>query len=68
MEHDLQLRAAARAREDWPPVGSDDAERFGTVHYRQAVGAAQKERVLLAHQPVQPSRSRWMRSMRDTIT
>lgn len=44
MEHDLQLRAAARASEDWAPVGFDDAERFGSIHYRQTVGAAQKVR------------------------
>lgn len=54
MEHDLLLRAAPRASEDGAPVGFDDAERFGTVRYRQAVGDAQKERVLLAHRPVQP--------------
>lgn len=55
MEHDLQLRAAARAiydacypTEDWSPLGFDEAERFGTVHYRQAVGAAQSARALLA--------------------
>ncbi|MBI0476168.1 hypothetical protein D9601_12505 [Sphingomonas sp. MA1305] len=51
MEHDLQLRAAARAiydacypSEEWAPCGFDEAERFGTVHYRQAVGAAQDAR------------------------
>ncbi|WP_267395391.1 MULTISPECIES: hypothetical protein [unclassified Sphingomonas] len=62
MEHDLQLRAAARAiydacysNEEWAPCTFDEAERFGTVHYRQAIGAAQqaarvlttKERLLL---------------------
>ena len=38
MQHDLQLRAAARAiydacypSEDWSPLGFDEAERFGTV-------------------------------------
>jgi hypothetical protein len=62
MEHDLQLRAAARAiydscypSEDWAPVGFDDAERFRTVHYRQAVGAAQAARVLLGDRTIQPS-------------
>ncbi len=47
MEHDLLLRAAARAiydacypSDDWAPVGFDEAERCGTVHYRQAVDAA----------------------------
>jgi hypothetical protein len=51
MEHDLQLRAAARAiydacypSEEWAPCGFDEAERYGTVHYRQAVGAAQEAR------------------------
>lgn len=55
MQHDLQLRAAARAiyeacypSEDWAPVGFDEAERWGTVHYRQAVGAAQEARAVLA--------------------
>jgi hypothetical protein len=62
MEHDLRLRAAARAiydacypNEEWAPCTFDEAERFGTVHYRQAIGAAQqaarvlttKERLLL---------------------
>ena len=54
MQHDLQLRAAARAiydacypTEEWAPVGFDEAERFGTVHYRQAVGAAQDARCVL---------------------
>ena len=51
MEHDLLLRAAARAiydacypTEEWAPFGFDEAERFETVHYRQAVGAAQEAR------------------------
>jgi hypothetical protein len=56
MEHDLGLRAAARAiydtccpTEEWAPCTFDEAERFGTVHYRQAVGAAQQAgRVLTA--------------------
>ena len=54
MEHDLQLRAAARAiydacypTEEWTPYGFEEAERFGTVHYRQAVGAAQEARLAL---------------------
>ena len=57
MQHDLQLRAAARAiyenvypTEEWAPVSFDQAERFGTVHYRQAVGAAQDVRSVLAAQ------------------
>lgn len=60
MQHDLQLRAAARAIYDacypgdpWAPVGFDDAERCATIHYRQAVDAAARARALLvpaAHQ------------------
>lgn len=55
MEHDLLLRAAARAiydacypSDDWSPVGFDEAERCGTVHYRQAVDAALQARAMLA--------------------
>ena len=55
MQHDLQLRAAARAiyenvypTDEWAPVSFDQAERFGTVHYRLAVGAAQEARSVLA--------------------
>lgn len=62
MEHDLPLRAAARAiydncypSEEWAPVGFDEAERFRTVHYRQAVGAAQQARAVLGDSAVQPS-------------
>jgi hypothetical protein len=62
MQHDLQLRAAARAiydacypSEDWAPVGFDDAERFKTIHYRQAVGAAQQARVVLTDRADQPT-------------
>jgi hypothetical protein len=62
MEHDLLLRAAARAiydncypSEEWAPVGFDEAERFRTVHYRQAVGAAQQARAVLGDSAVQPS-------------
>jgi hypothetical protein len=54
MEHDLQLRAAARAIydacypiEEWAPCRFEEAERFGAVHYRQSVGAAQEARVAL---------------------
>lgn len=61
MEHDLQLRAAARAiydacypSEEWAPVGFDEAERFKTIHYRQAVGAAQHARAALNDRTVQP--------------
>ena len=62
MEHDLQLRAAARAiydacypSEEWAPVGFEDAERFKTIHYRQAVGAAQQARAVLGDHTVQPT-------------
>jgi hypothetical protein len=54
MQHDLRLRAAARAIYDnvYPPVDPvpfsfDEAERWGTVEYRQAVGAAQDARSVL---------------------
>ena len=47
LEHDQQLRAAARAiydvvypSEEWTPVPFAEAEKFGTVHYRNAVAAA----------------------------
>lgn len=60
MQHDVRLRAAARAiyeacypGDEWAPVGFEEAERCGTVHYRQAVGAALDARKLLAA-PVQP--------------
>jgi hypothetical protein len=61
MQRDLQLRAAARViydacypSEEWAPVGFDEAERFGTVHYRQALGAAQQARTVLFDQAEQP--------------
>ncbi|MBC3940800.1 MULTISPECIES: hypothetical protein [Sphingomonas] len=57
MEHDLRLRAAARVIYDnvYPPAATvqfsfDEAERFGTVEYRQAVGAAQDAQSVLAAQ------------------
>ena len=55
MRHDVRLRAAARAifdtcypSDDWSPVRFEEAERFGTVHYRQAVEAALQARSMLA--------------------
>ena len=49
MQHDVALREAARAiyesvypGEEWTPVTFDEAERFGTVHYRNAVDAARR--------------------------
>lgn len=54
LQHDQQLRAAARAiydtvypSEEWAPVGFEEAEKFGTVHYRNAVAAAQIARMQL---------------------
>lgn len=58
MQHDPQLRAAARAiyetcypSDDWTPVTFDEAERHGTVHYRQAADAAHRMRSVFT-QPV----------------
>jgi hypothetical protein len=49
MQRDLHLRAAARAiydtvypGEEWTPVPFDEAERHETIHYRQAVQAAER--------------------------
>ena len=60
MQHDVRLRAAARAiydacypGDEWAPVGFEEAERCRTVHYRQAVGAALEAREALAA-PLQP--------------
>ena len=54
MQHDMQLRAAARGiydvcfpTEEIAPVGFDDAERFETIHYRRAIEAAQVARAYL---------------------
>ena len=54
MQHDLRLRAAARAiydacypSQEWAPFAFDEAERYGTVHYRQAVDAAQQARAVM---------------------
>lgn len=62
MEHDLQMRAAARAiydacyaSEEWAPLGFEEAERFRTGLYRRAVGAAQEARTVLNERAVQPS-------------
>jgi hypothetical protein len=55
VQHDPLLRASARAiydscypSEDWAPVGFDEAERAGTIHYRQAVDAALQARGIFA--------------------
>lgn len=56
MQHDLPLRAAARAiydacyPDEWSPTAFDEAERYGTIHYRQAVEAAQHARTALTGQ------------------
>lgn len=54
MQHDVRLRAAARViyeacypDDNWTPVEFDQAERFGTVHYRQAVEAARRAQMEL---------------------
>lgn len=54
LQHDAALRAAARAiyeavypGEEWSPVGFEEAEKYGTVHYRNAVSAAQMARLQL---------------------
>jgi hypothetical protein len=61
MQEDLQLVAAARAifdacypSEDWSPFSFEEARRYGTVHYRQAVDAAKQVRGELAA-PTQPA-------------
>lgn len=57
MQPDLQLRAAARAiydacypSEEWAPYPFEQAERFETVHYRNALGAAQQAQSVLIDQ------------------
>ena len=60
MQHDVRLRAAARVifdacypSEDWSPVPFEEAERCGTLHYRQAVDAARQARLYLASAPAE---------------
>lgn len=55
MQHDVPLRAAVRAifdscypSEEWSPVRFEEAERHGTIHYRQAVEAAYRARTMFA--------------------
>ena len=63
MRHDIRMRAAARAiydacfpTEEVAPVGFEDAERFGTIHYRRAVEAVQAATPhLLDRSDAQPS-------------
>jgi len=54
VRHDVELRATAQAifdacypSDDWSPLTFIEAERFGTVHYRQAVDAAIRARGML---------------------
>lgn len=54
LKQDHLLRATARAiydavypSEEWAPVGFEEAEKFGTIHYRNAVAAAQDARAQL---------------------
>lgn len=58
MKHDPIMRAAAREvyeavypNEEWAPVGFDEAERCGTIHYRQAVEAVARVKANLASDP-----------------
>jgi hypothetical protein len=61
MHHDTQLRATAKAiynevyppSDDQSPLPFEDAERYGTIHYRQAVGAAQRAKAVLTGHEVQ---------------
>lgn len=55
MPHDPGLREAARAiyeacypTDEWAQFAVDEAERYGTVHYRQAVDGALATRACLA--------------------
>lgn len=55
MVHDVTLRSAARAiydacypGEKWTPIPFDKAERYSSLHNRQAVDAAQQARVMFA--------------------
>ena len=43
MQQDMRLRAAARAvypTDELAPVGFEQAEKYGTIHYRRCVEAA----------------------------
>ncbi|MDO6413569.1 hypothetical protein Q4F19_04160 [Sphingomonas sp. BIUV-7] len=58
MQHDPTMRAAARAvfetvypSNEWTPVSFEEAERFGTIHYRQALEAAAQVGTNLACDP-----------------
>lgn len=52
MQHDVRMREAARAiynavyrGDEWSPVTFDEAEQHQSVHYRNAVAAAQVARL-----------------------
>jgi hypothetical protein len=60
MQHDIRLRAMARAiydscfpTDEIAPVGFDEAERYGTIHYRRAVEAATAARAVGAESGTQ---------------
>lgn len=60
LQHDPTLRTAVRAiynacypTEDFAPVEFDEAERCGTIHYRQAVEAAQQARCVFVSRGTQ---------------
>lgn len=60
LAHDSTLRETARAifdtvypTEEWTLATFEEAERFGTIHYRQAVDAAIMARTVLASRGVQ---------------
>lgn len=57
MQRDERLHAAARAiydtvypGDEWSPMSFDEAARYGTVHYRQAVDAARQARAVITSQ------------------
>ncbi len=60
LAHDPTLRETAHAiydtvypTDEWTPVPFAEAERFGTIHYRQAVDAAIMARTVLASRGTQ---------------
>jgi hypothetical protein len=62
LRHDARLRAAASViyntcypGDEWAPVGFEQAERYQTVHYRQAVEAALRVRPMLTDRAEQLS-------------
>ncbi len=60
MQHDMQVRTLAKViydevypSDEWDAFTFEEGERYGTVHYRQAVGAAQKAKSLLLNSDAQ---------------